>query len=185
MKPRAGMVLRVDPRTTVIFAAMFSPALLVAGLLLWRGRQPGDAAILCAVYATGLYWMAGRTVELVPGHLVYRVFFVRKTIDVSDVVAASVVSRPAPTLELLYAGSSKPVPAFIVKPFTKAGVAAMLQHIVAASPEARLHRIADSLREGSFDAVARDARRAMNLLRLALSVAGMLTAVAVARVFSR
>ncbi len=37
------------------------------------------------LYALGVYWMCGRTVELAPGRLIYRVLFVRKVIDITSV----------------------------------------------------------------------------------------------------
>ncbi len=85
LKPPSRMLLRVDPRTVVIFGAMLSPALFVAGHLSWQGRQLREAAALCVLYALGVYWMCGRTVELAPGRLIYRVLFVRKVIDITSV----------------------------------------------------------------------------------------------------
>lgn len=174
-------VLRVDPRTVIIFSVMLSPALFVAAELLWSGRQLPHAALLCGLYAMVQWWMCGRTVELVPGRLIYRVFFTTKVIDVSNVAAAEVVARPAPTLELRHEGSCQAVPAFIVKPFSRTGVAAILDHIRQSSPNVKLARVAQDMSQGRFDTITREAVKAMNLLRLVLLVAGMLVAGVVVR----
>ncbi len=184
MEEGATKVLRVDAATVVIFSILFSPFLIGGVVSLWRD-QIRDGIILCGLYVALLYWMCGRTVELVPGRLVYRVFFARKEIDVSNVVGASVVARPAPTLELRHAGSNRDVPAFIVKPFTKAGVAAILRHIRESSPRVKLDRIAEDMSEGRFDSITRETVKAMNLLRLALALAGALVAAAVVRLMLR
>ncbi len=175
------MVLRVDPRTVIIFGVMLSPALLVAGELVWHGRQSLAAAALCGLYAAGLYWMCGRTVELAPGRLVYRVMFTRKIFDLSNIVMASIVARPAPTLELRHRGAPRAVPAFIVKPFTRSGVAAILQHVRECSPGVKLDRAAEDTVEGRFDTVTRETIRATNLLRLMFLVVGMLVLSAAVR----
>ncbi|HTN54410.1 MAG TPA: hypothetical protein VML50_18525 [Anaeromyxobacter sp.] len=126
------------------------------------------------IYAGALYWVCGRTVELAPGRLVYRALLVRKDLDLSGVRAARVVAHPAPTLELLSRGSREYAPAFIVKPFTRAGVAAILQHVLACSPEAKLDPVARDMSEGRFDSITRETIKAMALLRTALVVAAAL-----------
>lgn len=177
-------VLRVDIATVRIFSLLFAPALVNGLLSIWRPASTRDlwlGVMFCVLYLAALYWMCGRTVELVPGRLVYRVFFVTKVIDVTDLVAAAVVARPAPTLELRRRGSRTAVPVFIVKPFTRAGVAAILEHIRESSPGVRLDGAAGGMGEGRFDSIAHEACKAMNLLRLVFLVVGTLVAAAVAR----
>jgi hypothetical protein len=75
-------VLRVALPTIAIFSVLMSPFLGLAVQLFWRGKQVWFGLVLCVLYAALLWWMGGRTVELAPGRLVYRVFFTRKEIDV-------------------------------------------------------------------------------------------------------
>lgn len=177
--------LRVDVATIVIFSILPLPALAMALQLLWRGQQIPEALSLCALYSALPCWMAGLRVELAPGKLVYRTLVGRKEFDLSRVVAASIVARPAPTLELRYAGSREPVSAFIVKPFTRAGVAALLQHIRACSPGAKLDRTAKDMSEGRFDTITRETVKAMNVFRLVLLVVAVAVAGMLVRAFLR
>jgi hypothetical protein len=179
----AGMttVLHVDPATVAIFSVLFSPALLLAGLLAWQGQQLREAGLLAAAYLVGLYWMCGRTVELAPGRIVYRVLFRRMDIELSRVRAARVVARPAPTLELMQRDSADYESAFIVKPFTKAGVTAILLHIRACCPDVELNRVALDMADGRFDSITRETIRARNVLRLALVLGGAMVVAAVTR----
>jgi hypothetical protein len=136
MTKGSRVVLRVAPATVLIFGLLFSPAMFVAGILVWRGEQVREAVALCALYAVMLYWACGRTVELAPGRLIYRALFTRRTIDLGSVEDVRIAARPAPVLELRRRGSRDHVPAFIVKPFSTTGVAAILRHVRGSSPEA-------------------------------------------------
>jgi hypothetical protein len=183
--PAAGAVLRVAPATVIIFAVLFSPALGACGVLLWKGQQAIDAAFLVVLYALAVAFMCDRTVELAPGALVYRVLFVRKRVSLSAVCEVRVTPRPAPWLELRREGERQPVPAFILKPFTQAGVTAILRHVVAAAPTAELDPIAADLCQGRFDSLTRETLRARNLMRIVLTVAGAAIAAALARALAR
>jgi hypothetical protein len=176
-------ILRVDVATIVIFSVLASPFMLMALLLFWRGKQITEASFLCAAYVGVLCWIASHGVELAPGRLIHRTLFTRKDIELSRVVAASIVARPAPTLELRRAGSREIVSAFIVKPFTRAGVAAILQHIRECSPGVKLDRIAEDMSEGRFDTIARETIKAMNLLRLVLLVVAIVVVGTLVRVY--
>jgi hypothetical protein len=129
--------------------------------------------------------MCGRTVELAPGRLVHRVFFIPKRIDVSDLESATIVATPAPTLQLRHRGARKAVPAFIVKPFTRAGVLAILQHIQESSPGVKLGRVAKDMRENKYDTITRETVKAMNMLRLVLLVVAASVVGAVVRLLLR
>jgi hypothetical protein len=178
-------VLHVDRSTVVIFSVLLSPALLMAGQLAWRGQQLWDAGLLCVAYIVALYWVCGRTVELAPGRLVYRVFFTRKDIELSRVRAARVVARPAPTLELMQPDSPDYAAAFIVKPFTRAGVTAILLHIRACSPDAELDHVALDVAEGRFDSITRETIAATRMLRRALVLGVALVLAVVIRLLLR
>jgi hypothetical protein len=182
---RAALVVRVDPATVVIFSVMLSPAVLVALQLFWHGRQLRDASLLCAAYVGVLWWISSHRVELAPGRLVHRTLFTRKDIDLSRVAAASIVSRPAPTLELRRAGSRELVGAFIVKPFSKRGVAAILEHVRESSPGVELERVAEAMRKGDLDLVTRETIKAANVLRVVVVVVAALAAAAIFRMLMR
>jgi hypothetical protein len=178
-------VVRVAPVTIVIFSVMGLPALLAALQLFWHGEQLRDASLLCAAYLVFVWWIASHRVELAPGRLVHRTLFTRKEIDLSRVVRASIVARPAPTLELRRAGSREVVSAFIVKPFSKAGVAAILEHVRASSPGVKLDPVAEAMRKGDFDLVTRETIKATNLLRLVVVVVAALVGAAIFRMLMR
>lgn len=180
-----GVVVRVDPATIIIFSVMMSPAVLVALQLFWHGRQLRDASLLCAGYLVFFWWVASHRVELAPGRLVHRTLFTRKEIDLSHVVAASIVARPAPTLELRRAGSREAVAAFIVKPFSRRGVAAILDHVRESCPGVKLDRVAEAMRKGDFELVTRETIKATNVLRLVVLVVVVLEAGAILRMLMR
>jgi hypothetical protein len=180
-----ALVVRVAPATIVIFAVMGSPFVLMSLLLFWHGKQLRDASLLCVAYLVLVWWSASHRVELAPGRLIHRTLFTRKDIDLSGVVAASVVSRPAPTLELRRAGSREFVGAFIVKPFSRRGVAAILDHVRESSPGVKLDRVAEAMRQGDFDLVTRETIRGANLLRLIVLVVVVLVGAAMLRMFMR
>lgn len=182
---RAALVVRAAPATIIIFAVMGLPFVVMACLLFWDGKQLRDASLLGAAYLVLVSWTASHRVELAPGRLIHRTLFTRKEIDLSRVVAASIVSRPAPTLELRRAGSRESVGAFIVKPFTKRGVAAILDHVRESSPGVKLDRVAEAMRKGDFDLVTRETIKPANVLRLVVMVVTGLTAAAIFRMLMR
>lgn len=178
-------VLRVAPATVAIFSVMLSPSVAMALLLLSRGTQLWDAALLSVLYVATLYGMCARTVELAPGQLVCKTGPLRKRIDLSRLVAARIVARPALTLELRFEGAAAYRRAFTVKPFTKAGVSAILHHLRQCRPDVEYSGIAENMVHGDFDRVSREAIKAMNLLRMALLVAGVVGMGAIVRLLAR
>jgi hypothetical protein len=176
------VVVRTALSTVAIFSVLFCPSLLAGLLALSRGHVR-DGTLLCAAYVALVLWMASYRVELVPGLLVYRTLLTRREIDLSNVTASSVESRPAPTL-VLRSGSRK-LGEFIVKPFTREGVAAILEHVRASSPGVKLDRSAEAMRLGDFSVVTRQAIQAVNLLRIVLVVAGALLLAAFLRTWLR
>lgn len=177
-------VVRVDPITIVIFSVLGAPALADGLLLLWRGEQLQIAAALLAAYAAWIGWIASHRVELAPGRLVHRTVFTRSDIDLSRVVSAEIVSRPGPTLELRE-GPRKLAGSFIVKPFTRAGVTAILEHVRASRPGVTFDRAAEAMRKGDFAVVTRQTIQAMHLVRVLVVLVGALAAAAVLRLALR
>ena len=104
---------------------------------------------------------------------------------VIDSIAAAIVARPAPTLELRRAGSRKSIGAFIVKPFSRRGVAAILDHVRQSSPGVKFDRVAEAMRKGDFDLVTREAIKAMNLLRIIVLVVAALAVASIVRLALR
>ena len=85
-------------------------------------------------------------------------------------------------LELRAANSNGKAPfAFIIKPFTKNGVACMMQHIRTSCPEARFDAISDDLLRADFGSVTRETLSTRNLIRIAVTVGGAAIASAIIR----
>ena len=181
---KSPSLIRVDPATVIIFSILFSPALICGVMLLWKGTQIRDGILLCATYGAAVYWICSPTLELLPGKLIYRALFKKLSVDLEKVGSVEIVSAPAPTLELRETGSGNLLTSFIVKPFSKAGVGAMLQHIRDASPSATFDKVSDDMSQGDFRSVTRQTLSARNLIRLASTVAGSSFAVALAKALS-
>jgi hypothetical protein len=165
----------------IIFAVLLSMFPATGALLLWRGNLR-DGVLLFAIYVFALYLVCGMTIDLAPGRLVFRFFIVRKMdVDLTRVTAASMVYGPGPGLSLRRRGSREKPAVIPLKPFTRAGVMAILHHVRACSPGVKFDRVAQDLSEGRFDTVTRETIRAGNLLRAAVAIAATAMAVALGR----
>ena len=183
--PEATVTVRVDPLTAAIFSALFSPALILGVGLLWRGRALADGLLLCACYVGGVYGICSPAVVLAPGRLAYRSLLGRREIALAGVDSVSVESRPAPTLVLRQGGPGGGSLAFIIKPFSRHGVSAMLQHVRRECPGARFDRVSGDLGRGDFRSVTRQTVSTQNLMRLVIVAAGGAVLAAVVRLLLR
>ena len=174
-------IIRVDPATVIIFSVLLSPALITGSFLLWRGQQIADGLGLCAAYVAFLYWICSPSVELAPNELIYRSLLQRKAIMLSDVTGVSISARPAPTLELKRGPGKGPRFSFIVKPFSKSGVVALLHHVRTFAPEASFDGIARDMSAGDFKTVTRETISTQNLIRIAFAIGASSVAAALAR----
>lgn len=86
----------------------------------------------------------------------------------------------APTLELR--GKDKHLLlSFIIKPFSLAGIASILQHIHRFSPEAEFDDKCDDLLRGDTSSVTRQVLSVQNLIRLSLTLGGAMFLTALIR----
>jgi len=174
-------LIRVDPATVVIFSVLLSPALLVAGSLIWHGQQIPAALGLSMVYLGTVYGICSPVLELRPGQLTYHSLLGRRTIELSEVAEVKMSAKPAPTIHLVRKKRGSVSFAFIIKPFSKAGVVALLHHLRASCPDARFDDIANDLDTGDFRSITREAISAQNLIRIAVVAASATFVAAVMR----
>ncbi len=183
MNPSEQKTIRVAPATAVIFSILFLPFLFAGVVTLFKSAdQRLTGLFLCALYPIAIYWICSPTVVLNHEALTYRALFTRHSINLSTVARATVTARPAPTLELYTANSSSQRPLiFIIKPFSKSGVACIMQHIRTFSPDARFDTISDDLLRADFASVTRETLSTRNLVRIAMTVGGAAVASAIFR----
>jgi hypothetical protein len=162
------VTIRVARSTFVVFAILFSPLLLWSVALLWGTTRVAEGCAVSLAYVLALFWACSRAFELSPGRLVYRSLFRRETIDLNSVSDVSIHARPAPSLELHCSGRSGRATTFLIKPFSRNGLVAVLQHIRAANPDIRFDAISDDMSRADFRSVTREALATTNLLRIAL-----------------
>jgi hypothetical protein len=177
-------IIRAAPATVIIFSILCLPLLFAGLVTLFKSTdQPLTGLLLCALYPSVVYWICSPTVILDQDALTYRALFTRRTIDLSSVTQATVAARPAPTLELRATNSTARASlAFSIKPFTKNGVACMMQHIRTSCPNARFDAISDDLLRADFGSVTRETLSTRNLIRSAVTVGGASLAYAIFRV---
>jgi hypothetical protein len=181
MNSETPRLIRVAPATVIIFSVLFSPALLLGALLIFRGQQIPEALGLVAFYAGAVYWVCSPSVELGDSRLIYRAPFKRAEIEISQVDRVVMSANPAPTVTLTRKGGCGAPLSFIVKPFSKPGVVAMFRHIREHSPEVRLDGISQDMSAGDFASITRETVSTRNLIRIALAVSGSALAAALAR----
>src|SRR5579871_5508811 len=182
MDPASPRIIRVAPATVIIFSVLLSPALFVGALLIWRGQQIPEALGLCAAYITFVYLICSPSVELAPNRLIYRSFLKRRAIALSEVVEVKAGAPLAPTLQLLRKGGHGEPFSFIIKPFSKLGVVAMLHHIQTFCPEAQFDRITKDMSVGDFRSITRETISSQNLIRSALILGLSMITAAIVRV---
>lgn len=151
-------------------------------MLLWKAVQFRDGFILCGLYGLAVYWICSPNVELLPGKLIYRSLLKKKSVELASVRRVAIVSRPAPTLELSEPSKKSPLISFIVKPFSKAGVAAILHHIQTESPATQFDAVSTDMKAGDFTSVTRQTLSFRNILRIVSAVAGSAIGVIVGRI---
>ena len=162
------VTIRVARSTFVVFAILFSPLLLWSVALLWGTTRVAEGCAVSFAYVLALFWVCSPTFELSPGRLVYRSPLRREAIDLNSVSEVSIRARPAPSLALHCSGRSGRVTTFLIKPFSRSGLVAVLRHIRAANPVVRFDAISDDMSRADFRSVTREAVAPTNLLRIAL-----------------
>ena len=141
-------------------------------MMLWKGTQLRDGFVLCGIYGLAVYWICSPSVELSPGRLVYKALMKKMSVDLSSVGSVVIASRPAPTLELREASNTPPLISFIVKPFSKVGVAAILHHIQAERPIAQFDAVSTDMKAGDFASVTRQTLSTRNIMKIVSRAAG-------------
>ena len=174
-------VIRVGSATVIILSILFSPFLIGGVSLLWKGLHIMQGLALCAAYFALLYWLCSPAVELLPRRLAFRTLFRRKEIDLTTVSNVSITANRSPTL-VLHRQAGEPF-SFIVKPFSKADVVRILQHIGNANPSARFDAISSDMRRSDFGSVSRLSAR--NALRAAFGTAAVIVLVSAIKLLLR
>ena len=181
MNSTSPRIIRVDPATVIIFSVLFSPALLMAVLLIWRGQQIPEALGLCVVYVVMVYWICSPSLELGQDQLTYHAFLTQKTIALSEVTGVKMSASPAPTIHLVRKQHGVSSFSFIIKPFSKLGVVALMHHLRSHCPGARFDEIANDLDRGDFGSVTRAAISTRNMIRFVVAGASATFAAAIVR----
>jgi hypothetical protein len=125
--------VRVSKSTVIIFAIIFLPLLLWGTSLLWSTGQTEKGVLIGIGYVFMVYWVCSPSIELIPGGIIYRALFRRREIDLSTVSEVSVSANPAPSL-VQTAKRGGDLFRFTIKPFSKAGLVAVLHHIRQSNP---------------------------------------------------
>ena len=169
MNREAPTIVRVGISTVVLGVVMFSPFLFVGIVVLIKApEQLPTVLFLCALYPALVYLISAPKVILEPGKLTYRWLLKRGTVDLPAVRRACVTAHNiAPTLEL-HSGHHAPTFNFIIKPFSVAGIAAILKHVRKFSADVEFDKICNDLLHG----VTREVLTVQNLVRLAVTVGG-------------
>jgi len=103
----------------------------------------------------------------------------------SILFSPALLSRPAPNLVLSGFSDASPLGYFIVKPFSKAGVAAILHHIQTECPEAHFDDVSTDMKTGDFASVTRQTLAARNILRIALASSGGMFVIVILKIIAR
>jgi hypothetical protein len=160
--------VRVSKSTVIIFAIIFLPLLLWGTSLLWSTGQTEKGVLISIGYVFMVYWVCSPSIELIPGGIIYRALFRRREIDLSTVSEVSVSANPAPSLVFQTAKRGGDLFRFMIKPFSKAGLVAVLHHIRQSNPSIRFDKFAEDMSNADFRSVTREAIVTRNLLRIAL-----------------
>ena len=107
-----------------------------------------------------------------PNRLSYQWLANKGSVDLSSVHYVWITAHNiAPTLELR--GKDKRLMlSFIIKPFSLAGIACILQHIYGFSPDAESDAKCDDLLRGDTSSVTREVLSVQNFIRLAFTLGG-------------
>lgn len=181
MESTSPRIIRAAPATVIIFSVLFSPALLLGGLLIWRGQQFPEAIGLCFIYILGVYAICSPAVELSHNQLIYRLPWKRRRIILSEVVGVSMSARPAPTLKLSKGNGQEESLSFVLKPFTKGGVVTIFDHIRRYCPTARFDGISKDMSSGDFSSITQETISSRNLIRIVVIVGSSAVAAAIAQ----
>ena len=175
-------IIRVCPATVIIFSVLLSPLLFPAVSMILRKQQLAEAVGFCAAYFGFLYVVCSPTVELSRDGLVYKALFKRRAIAFSEIRGVRMSAHPAPTLELKRLGAHAQPFSFIVKPFSKAGVIAILSDIRSNCPDANFDDVSNDMEHGDFKYITREAIASQNIFRIVLIVGTTAFLVAIGRV---
>jgi hypothetical protein len=174
-------LIRVAPATVIIFSVLFSPALLVAFSMIARSQPLPQTLALIAFYIAAVYWVSSPSIELDESRLVYRTLLKRQEIEFSEIEQVIMSANPAPTVTLTRKGNGGSSLSFIVKPFSKPGVAAMFSHIREHNPKAQFDGISQDMSTGDFASITKETLSTRNLIRIASTVGGSAFASALVR----
>jgi len=143
--------LHVGMATVLLFSVLFSPLLWVAIMAIGGQHQPVQAVFFLMAYFAGMYCVCSPSIELRPGHLLYRTFFYRLDIDLQTVTAVSVATHPGLMLKLRR--ESQPAIALSIKPFAQEDIVVLLGHIQRESSNATFDPLSQSLGRGFFESI--------------------------------
>lgn len=160
--------IRVAKSTIILFSIIFLPLLIWGTSLIWNTAKIAEGAVIIAGYGLAVYWASSPAIELLPGRIVYRALFRRKEIPLSKVSKVSAVARPAPSLAFATADPEQPLTTFIIKPFSKNGIVALLRHVRHSSTSIRFDSVTEDLSKADFRSITRETTASRNLLRLAI-----------------
>lgn len=162
-------IIRVDKATVIIFSIIFLPLLFGGGAMVWQSEHVAQGIAFCTGYVFLVYWICAPSIELWPGHVGYRTLFRRSSIDLTTVSEVFTSANPSPTL-VFQKEDGRVGLKFIIKPFSRQGLAALFRHIHQANPAIRLDAASEHMSRGDFRVVTRQAMTTTNLLRIALTV---------------
>lgn len=177
----APQVVRVARATIVIFSILFGPFLAASIVLLWRSEQVRESLLFGAVYVAALYWMCGRSVELLPpsrGVQAQGIRSRRRRLSLGRRPTGSDALFPVCRLE-------RGVQSVRREAVLARGVAAILQHIRNSNPTAEFDPIAADMSAGDLESITRETLSARNLLLLVLTAAAPVLGAALGRTLLR
>jgi hypothetical protein len=186
MNPEEPRIVRVGISTVVVGLTMFSPFLFYGVTLLIKAPEQLTTALFnCALYPALVYLIAAPKVTLEPNRLRYQWLAKKSIVDLPSVLHVWVTAHNvAPTLEFRGKDNALML-SFIIKPFSLAGIASILQHIHRFSPEAEFDDKCDDLLRGDTSSVTREVLAVRNLVRLAIAIGGAMFLTALIRNCSR
>jgi len=176
---RAQLVVRVAPATVFIFGALFSPLVACALVFAWRTGATRDGVLLSALYLIAVQWMCGRQVGLEEDTIVYRAWLARQRIAIRSIASLSLDFEPSPKLVFRDANDGA-LGAFLAKPFSNAGLAAIVKHVQQGQNSVRVDPSLIRRAEGDGAALERDNRVTQRRVAIvsALAVVAMLAVAA-------
>jgi len=166
-------IVRVGISTVVLGLLMFSPFLFGGIIVLVKAPEQWLTALfLAACYPALVYWISAPKVTLEPNSLNYQSLANQGSVDLPSVhYVWTTAHNIAPTLE--FRGKDKHLMlSFIIKPFSLAGIASILQHIHRFSPEVEFDDKCADLLRGDTSSVTREVLSVQNFIRLAFTLGG-------------